>query len=62
MKKHAEGEDLDLNQFVDTKEIAEIEKAKSELTEATGLKDYFEFFEEKMPYWKIKFALYMLDS
>ncbi|WP_405399691.1 DNA helicase RecQ [Maribacter sp. Asnod2-G09] len=62
MKKHAEGEDLDLNQFVDSKEIAEIEKAKSELTEATGLKDYFEFFEEKMPYWKIKFALYMLDS
>ncbi|MDO6470774.1 DNA helicase RecQ [Maribacter sp. 1_MG-2023] len=62
MKKHAEGEDLDLNQFVDSKEIAEIEKAKSELTDATGLKDYFEFFEEKMPYWKIKFALYMLDS
>ena len=62
MKKHAEGEALDLNQFVDAKEIAEIEKAKSELTEATGLKDYFEFFEEKMPYWKIKFALYMLDS
>ncbi|MGO4918654.1 DNA helicase RecQ [Maribacter spongiicola] len=62
MKKHAEGEELDLNQFVDSKEIAEIEKAKSELTEATGLKDYFEYFEEKMPYWKIKFALYMLDS
>lgn len=62
MKKHAEGEDLDLNQFVSAAEIAEIEKAKSELTEATGLKDYFEFFEEKVPYWKIKFALYMLES
>jgi len=62
MKKHAEGEDLDLNQFVDAKEIAEIEKAKSELTDATGLKDYFEYFEEKVPYWKIKFALYMLDA
>ncbi|WP_282117751.1 DNA helicase RecQ [Maribacter aquivivus] len=62
MKKHAEGEELDLNQFVDSKEIAEIEKAKSELTDATGLKDYFEYFEEKVPYWKIKFALYMLDS
>ncbi|HDZ07333.1 hypothetical protein LCGC14_0118260 [marine sediment metagenome] len=62
MKKHSEGEELDLNQFVNAAEIAEIEKAKSELTEATGLKDYFEFFEEKVPYWKIKFALYMLDS
>ncbi|CAG2534563.1 ATP-dependent DNA helicase RecQ [Maribacter dokdonensis] len=62
MKKHAEGEELDLDQFVDAKEIAQIEKAKSELTDATGLKDYFEYFEEKVPYWKIKFALYMLDA
>ncbi|MEP2238593.1 MAG: RecQ family ATP-dependent DNA helicase, partial [Maribacter sp.] len=62
MKKHTEGEELDLNQFVDAKEIAQIEKAKLELTDATGLKDYFEYFEEKVPYWKIKFALYMLDS
>jgi len=62
LKKHAEGVVLDLNQFVDSKEIAQIEKAKSELTDATGLKEYFEYFEEKIPYWKIKFALYLLDS
>tara|TARA_R110002051_G_scaffold70772_1_gene127489 strand:- start:53497 stop:55581 length:2085 start_codon:yes stop_codon:yes gene_type:complete len=62
MKKHAEGEELDLNQFVNTKEIAQIEKAKLELTDATGLKDYFEFFDEKIPYWKIKLGLYLLDS
>ena len=62
MKKHAEGEELDLTQFVSADEIAKIEKAKSELIDANGLKDYFEFFEEQMPYWKIKFGLYLLDS
>jgi ATP-dependent DNA helicase RecQ len=62
MKKHAEGEELDLNQFVSADEVSKIANAKSELTEATGLKDYFEFFEEQMPYWKIKFGLYLLDS
>tara|TARA_R110001592_G_scaffold32216_4_gene112998 strand:+ start:10054 stop:12147 length:2094 start_codon:yes stop_codon:yes gene_type:complete len=62
MKKHAEGEELDLSQFVSANEVSKIENAKSELTEATGLKDYFEFFEEQMPYWKIKLGLYLLDS
>jgi ATP-dependent DNA helicase RecQ len=62
MKKHAEGEELDLNQFVSADEVSKIANAKSELTEATGLKDYFEFFEEQMPYWKIKLGLYLLDS
>ncbi|APQ17641.1 DNA helicase RecQ [Maribacter hydrothermalis] len=62
MKKHTEGEELDLNQFVSIEDISKIENAKSQLTDVTGLKDYFEFFEEKMPYWKIKLALYMLDS
>ena len=62
MKKHAEGEELDLNQFVSVEEVAKIENAKSELTDATGLKDYYEFFEEQIPYWKIKLGLYLLDS
>tara|TARA_R110002074_G_scaffold149035_4_gene301188 strand:- start:11628 stop:13721 length:2094 start_codon:yes stop_codon:yes gene_type:complete len=62
MKKHSEGEELDLSQFVSADEVSKIENAKSELTEATGLKDYFEFFEEQMPYWKIKLGLYLLDS
>jgi len=62
MKKHSEGEELDLNQFVSADEVSKIANAKSELTEATGLKDYFEFFKEQMPYWKIKFGLYLLDS
>ena len=62
MKKHAEGEELDLNQFVSSVEIAKIEEAKLALTAANGLKDFFEYFEEQVPYWKIKLGLYLLDA
>ena len=61
MKKHAEGEELDLNQFVSAGEIGKIEEAKSSLTDAKGLKDFFEYFEEELPYWKIKLGLYLLE-
>ncbi|TLP76973.1 DNA helicase RecQ [Maribacter sp. ACAM166] len=62
MKKHAEGIELDLTQFVSADEINKIENAKAELTEANGLKDYFEYFKEQLPYWKIKLGLYLLDD
>jgi ATP-dependent DNA helicase RecQ len=61
MKKHAEGEELDLNQFVSAGEIGKIEEAKSYLTDANGLKDFFEYFEAQLPYWKIKLGLYLLE-
>ena len=62
MKKHAEGEELDLYQFMGKDELAKIEEAKLALTDANGLRDFFEYFEEQMPYWKIKLGLYLLDS
>lgn len=62
MKKHAEGEELDLNQFISAEDIAKIEVAKSTLTDATGLREFFDYFEEQMPYWKIKLGLYLLDA
>ncbi len=62
MKKHAEGEDLDLHQFVSKDELVKMEKAKLALPDAGGFKDFFDYFEEKMPYWKIKLGLYLLDE
>ncbi len=62
MKKHAEGEALDLNQFISGKELTNIEEAKTELPNSKGLKDFFDYFEERMPYWKIKLGLYLLDG
>ena len=62
LKMHAQGEEIDLHELVTKEELSEIEKAKSDLPDAEGLKVYFEYFEEKMPYWKIKIGLYLSDQ
>lgn len=61
MKAEAEGKAVDLNQFVTAKELDLLADAKEDLPHAEGLKAYFEYFEEQMPYWKIKIGLYLLD-
>ncbi|RKR14482.1 ATP-dependent DNA helicase RecQ [Maribacter vaceletii] len=61
-KIHENGEAIDFEQFITSEEIEKIEKARETLIEEDGLKAYFTYFEEKMPYWKIKMGLYLLDS
>jgi len=62
LKMHSEGAEIDLHQFITSEEINSIKKAQNDLTETEGLKPYFEYFEEKMPYWKIKMGLYFLGQ
>ena len=62
LKMHAQGQEIDLYELVTIEELSKIEKAKIDLPEAEGLKAYFEYFEEKVPYWKIKIGLYLLDA
>lgn len=62
LKMHAQGEEIDLQELVTQDELSQIEKAKNNLPNAEGLKAYFQYFEEKMPYWKIKIGLYLLDN
>ncbi len=62
MKIHLEGEELDLHQFMSKSEQESIAKAKEALPNAEGLREYFDYFEEKVPYWKIKLGLYLLDG
>lgn len=62
MKMHSQGEEIDLHELVTKDELSIIEQAKIDLPEAEGLKTYFEYFEEKVPYWKIKIGLYLLDD
>lgn len=62
MKIHAEGEELDMHQFISLAELDTIESAREALPEAEGLKAYFEHFEENVPYWKIKLGLYLLEE
>lgn len=61
LKMHALGEAIDLHELVTPEELSSIEKAKTDLPEAEGLKAYFEYFKEQVPYWKIKIGLYLLD-
>ncbi|MCX2680080.1 DNA helicase RecQ [Galbibacter sp. EGI 63066] len=62
-KMHQEGESVDLHQFISEEEISKVKKAKIELgDEAEGLKPYFQYFDEQMPYWKIRMGLYLLGG
>lgn len=57
LKMHRLGHDLDIDQFITSEEIIAIQKAKNELDHPEALRPYFDYFEEKIPYWKIKFGL-----
>lgn len=58
-KMHQLGAQIDLLQFISSVEIKSIQIAKQALEDPETLKPYFDFFEEKVPYWKIKMGLYL---
>ncbi|MGS2761594.1 DNA helicase RecQ [Sinomicrobium sp. M5D2P9] len=62
LKKNEEGEDIDLTQFVSQEEIQEMEKAREKLEAPDALRPYFDYFEGKMPYWKIRYGLYLSST
>ena len=53
------GTPVDLHQFIESTEILKIQRAKKILENPESLKTYFEYFEHKIPYYKIKLALYL---
>jgi ATP-dependent DNA helicase RecQ len=60
IKLHQHGQDINLNAFISPQEIEKICNAKKEVAaNEDALKPIFEFLEEKVPYWKIKMALYL---
>ncbi len=61
-KMHANGEQINLSQFVSETEVEQVRVARTHVPKAEGLKPYFEFLEAKLPYWKIRMALYFLDE
>jgi len=60
-KLYVDGHNLDLSQFVSEKEINKIQKAQIELEKPNALKPYFDYFEEKMSYDKIRFGLAIIE-
>ena len=59
IKMHQLGETFDFSKFITSEEIQQIKNVEKTLENPEALKPYFEFFEEKMPYWKIKLGLYL---
>ncbi|WP_028375300.1 DNA helicase RecQ [Leeuwenhoekiella sp. MAR_2009_132] len=56
-----DGEPIDLFQFVSNTEVEQIKKAKIALENPETLKAYYEYFEEKIEYYKIRLGLSILE-
>ncbi len=61
-KLYADGEHIDLMQFISTSDLEVVKKAKSALGDPETLKAYYEHFEESMDYWTIRMALTVLEK
>ncbi len=59
IKMHQLGSEFDFSEFISPEEIQQIKNAQKTLENPEALKPYFEYFEEKIPYWKIKLGLYL---
>lgn len=56
------GKQVDINQFVSKKEIVLIENAHKKINDASAMKPYFDFLEEKVDYGKIRLVLSFLTK
>ncbi len=62
IKLYDEGEEVNLKQFVPKSELQSIKTAKKKLDNPSGLRTYFEHFEEAIPYETIKISLKILEK
>ncbi|MCB7480352.1 DNA helicase RecQ [Christiangramia sediminis] len=62
IKLYDEGEEVNLHQLIPISDLKSIERAKKELENPSGLRTYFEHFEEAIPYETIKISLKILED
>lgn len=62
LTKHREGEDVELTQFISSEETKAVGKAREKLGDPESLRSYFDYFDGEMPYWKIRFGLYLAGA
>jgi ATP-dependent DNA helicase RecQ len=60
-KLYSEGHITDVSAFVTPSEIDQLKLAQKELEYTTALKPYFDYFEEKMEYSKIRMGLAVIE-
>ena len=61
-KLYVDGAAIDLNQFISKEEVSQIAEAQIKLESPNALKPYFDYFEEKIDYGKIRLALAILEK
>jgi ATP-dependent DNA helicase RecQ len=61
-KLYVDGADIDLDSFISKEEVLQIAEAQIKLESPNTLKPYFDFFEEKIDYGKIRLALAILEK
>jgi ATP-dependent DNA helicase RecQ len=61
-KLYTDGHPIDLSSYIGEDEIAEIAAAKIVLESPNALKPYFDYFEQLMPYDKIRIGLAMIEK
>ncbi|MBP6181680.1 DNA helicase RecQ [Flavobacterium sp.] len=61
-KLYVDGAAIDLNAFISKEEVSQIAEAQIKLESPNTLKPYFDHFEEKMDYGKIRLALAILEK
>lgn len=61
-KLYVDGADIDLESFISKEEVSQIAEAQIILESPNALKPYFDYFEEKIDYGKIRLALAILEK
>jgi ATP-dependent DNA helicase RecQ len=61
-KLYLDGASIDLNQFISEEEVHLIANASITLEKPTALKPYFDYFEEKISYEKIRIGLAIIEK
>lgn len=61
-KLYLDGENIDLTPFVSKEEVAQIAAVQIKLESPNALKPYFDYFEEKITYEKIRLALAIIEN
>lgn len=61
-KLFVDGKNIDLTPFISDDEVIEISVAKTKLEAPSTLKPYFDYFEEKLDYGKIRLGLAILEK
>lgn len=61
-KLYSDGVKINLSEYISDAEVKTIKIAKQALNNPSELKPYYELFESKMPYYKIRLALTILEN